>query len=90
MSEPSGVEQVKKKIVTLTNDLEKFREKATKCEKDAKDLRDRAEKVSYNNCSFGDRNKMLFLISQIILDRKGERELQKSVANFGKRTNAHY
>ena len=52
MSEGSGVEQVKKKIVTLTNDLEKFKEKATKCEKDAKELRDRAEKVKCSiNCS---------------------------------------
>ena len=88
MSEPSGVEQVKKKIVTLTNDLEKFREKATKCEKDAKDLRDRAEKVSYALLEI--ETKCFFFMLQIILGRKGERELQKSVANFGKRTNAHY
>ena len=46
MSEENGVQQVKKKIVMLTNDLEKYREKATKCEKETKSLRDRAEKVS--------------------------------------------
>ena len=49
MADGSGIDQVKKKIVTLTNDLEKFREKATKCEKEAKDLRDRAEKVKFSS-----------------------------------------
>ena len=47
MSDENGVAQVKKKIVMLTNDLEKYREKATKCEKDTKSLRERAEKVNF-------------------------------------------